>query len=109
MATSELYKTTGRTEYVSDDPENPNQPKQPVKIIPRPAGTSEAPIVATPRPVFGGPTQIGSDIVPYPGGGGGGNLSPDGPNGNYMLLSDVLNGKYSGVHLPPGTVIIDNL
>lgn len=110
MATSELYKTTGRTELVNDDPENPNQPVRPVKIIPRPVGTGDDPIIAVPDPIFGGPiTKFGSSTYPSPGGGGGGNTPPSGPDGDYILLSNLVNGRYSGISLPTGTVIIDDL
>jgi len=109
MATSELYKTTGRTKLVNDDPENPNQPVRPVKIIPRPVGTGDDPIIAVPFPLFGEPTQLGWDTAPFPGGGGGGNTPPSGPDGDYILLSNLVNGRYSGRSIPPGTVIIDDL
>lgn len=111
MATSELYKTTGITELVNDDPENSNQPVPPVKIIPLPGGTGDDWIFSVPAPVFGGRTQVGSDTtVPSPGGGGGDNTPPSGPYGNYILLSTLVNGGYSGMSLPPtGTVIIDDL
>lgn len=104
-----LYKTTGRTKLVNDDPENPNQPKRPVKIIPSQTGTTDNPIVAFPYPVFSEPTQIRSGPVPHPGGGGGDNPQPSGPDGDYVLLSRLRNGGYSGISLQPGTVIIDDL
>lgn len=110
MADSELYKTTGIIEQVDDNPENPNQPKQPAKIIPRSIGNRNNPIIAIPivpkDSLFGHWISLASDSVPSPGGY---NPPPGGPNGNYVLLSDLIKSGYSGQKLPSDTKIIDDL
>lgn len=110
MADSELYKTTGIIEQVDDNPENPNQPKQPAKIIPRSIGNRNNPIIAIPivpkDSFFGHWISLASDSVPSPGRY---NPPPGGPNGNYVLLSNLIKSGYSGQKLPSDTKIIDDL
>lgn len=97
---SRLYKYTGITEQIDDNPENPLQPHPPGRIIPRSYGNPINPITGLPV----GSIQVGCDTLPpQPGGASG----PSGPGGNYILLSRWA--RSGGGKLPPGTTIINDL
>lgn len=98
---STLYKTSGLVVEIDDNPENPNQPKQPGRIIPGGSGQDNLPIVLTPHPV------TNPQSAPFPTPPGSGN-SPNGPSGNVILLSQFL-GSGGGRKIPPGTIIIDDI
>ena len=102
---STLYKTSGLVVEIDDDPANPNQPRQPSRVVPRSGGSSFDPITDTPSPSPTGDTSMGSDTLPPSPKSG---RSPYGPGGNFVLLSSLL-GFGGSRRIPPGTTIIDDL
>lgn len=95
-----LYKTAGLVVTTYDNPENPNQPPLPGRIIPRSSGSNSNPIIGVPSPV----TQLqSSPFIPSPSS----SSSPNGPNSNYILLSYLL--LHGGGNIPSGTTIINDV
>lgn len=102
---STLYKTSGLVVEIDDDPANPNQPRQPSRVIPRSGGSPFDPFIDIPSPSPTGETGVGSDTLPPSPRSG---RSPYGPGGNFVLLSSLL-GSGGGRKIPPGTTIVNDL
>lgn len=100
-----LYKTSGLVVEIDDDPANPNQPRQPSRVVPRPGGSFFDPFIDIPSPSPTGETSVGSDTPPPSPRSG---RSPWGPGGNYVFLSSFV-GSGGGRKIPPGTTIINDL
>lgn len=90
---STLYKTSGLVVEIDDNPENPNQPRQPGIIIPG-AGSIPHPVTGIQSAPFSTPPVSGN--------------SPNGPGGNFILLSRLL-GFGGGIKIPPGITIINDI
>lgn len=98
---STLYKTSGLVVEIDDDPANPNQPRQPGKVIPGESAQEKLARILNPHPV----TQVGSDTHPP---SPTNSHSPYGPGGNFILLSSLL-GSGGGRQIPPGATIVNDL
>lgn len=97
---STLYKTSGLVVEIDDDPANPNQPRQPGKVIPGESAQEKLARILNLHPE----TKVATDSRPPSPTGN----SPRGPGGNFILLSSLL-GSGGGRQIPPGATIVNDL